>query len=432
MAGLLPLCKRIDPDRLEERLWLAAAYLAPLFEPRFLNEVEAPVVLAALVARYDRAMAAAIIAPALNHLPGLLVEGFGFSYYQSTIIKALAVYDPRAVTALVRDLPPSARRPPDPRNDSQVASIEAQIRLAAAEALGLSVEERYWKVLDDHLGRPPVPAVALIACEYPFHHQGGTMIVSSASNAAPAAHRAGLPRRPAASPGREVHRQVDPRSARAEGGLDAPRDEASPVPRHGDVSAVRARHGRPARLRVSRGRDRRMANLQDPGVRPARAAGRSGRFAVTWDGVVEPVSSVGPAADLDADIRALADAMRRDRANIAAGKAGRGQRAGAFLDDSWRVGAFGPAGPPGVQVPSALKLCILLRLGRADLAETTVRRGDDLDTRDPGPRPHRLSHQLPDTGPGVGRQMSSPGWWTPTCGPTTRSRWTPPGGCRRS
>ena len=51
MAGLLPLCKRIAPDRLEERLWLAAAYLAPLFEPRFLNEVEAPVVLAALVAR---------------------------------------------------------------------------------------------------------------------------------------------------------------------------------------------------------------------------------------------------------------------------------------------------------------------------------------------------------------------------------------------
>ena len=98
-------------------------------------------------------MAAAIIAPALNHLPGLLVEGFGFSYYQSTIIKALALYDPRAVTALVRNLPPSARRPPDPRNDSQVASIEAQIRLAAAEALGLSVEERYWKVLNDHLGR---------------------------------------------------------------------------------------------------------------------------------------------------------------------------------------------------------------------------------------------------------------------------------------
>ena len=61
--------------------------------------------------------------------------------------------------------------------------------------------------------------------------------------------------------------------------------------------------------------------------------GESFRFAVSWDGVIGPVSSVGPAADLDADIRALTNAMRRDRAN------------------------FAP------------KLCILLRFGRADLAE---------------------------------------------------------------
>ncbi len=83
----------------------------------------------------------------------MLADGFGFSYQQSTVIKALAVYDPRAVTALVRDLPASARRAPAPRNGWQAASIDAQIRLAAAEALGLSVDERYWKVLGGHLGR---------------------------------------------------------------------------------------------------------------------------------------------------------------------------------------------------------------------------------------------------------------------------------------
>ena len=97
--------------------------------------------------------------------------------------------------------------------------------------------------------------------------------------------------------------------------------------------------------------------------------GESGRFAVSWDGVIDPASSVGPAADLDADVRALADSMRRDRGNDAAGSAARRQRAGGFVESLGRRGWSGPAGPSDAQIPSALKLCILLRLGRADLAE---------------------------------------------------------------
>jgi hypothetical protein len=147
MAALLPLVERIDPDHLEERLWRAASYRAPLFEHGALDQLQAPMVLAALVARYDRAMAAAIIAPALDRMPGLLSDGFGFSYNQPGVIKALAVYDPRAVAALVNDLPASARRAPKRQNGWQGASVDAQIRLAAAEALGLPVEERYRKVL---------------------------------------------------------------------------------------------------------------------------------------------------------------------------------------------------------------------------------------------------------------------------------------------
>ena len=41
--------------------------------------------------------------------------------------------------------------------------------------------------------------------------------------------------------------------------------------------------------------------------------GEPGRFAVSWDGVIHPAASVGPAADLDADIRALAGSMHEDR-----------------------------------------------------------------------------------------------------------------------
>jgi hypothetical protein len=152
MAALLPLVERIDPDRLEERLWLAAAYRVPVSEYGFLEQLQEPAVLAALVARYDRAMAAAIIAPTLELLPGRFVDALDYSNNQSKLIKALAAYDPRAVTALVGGLPASARRIPERRNNWQGASVDAQIRLAAAEALGLSVEERYWKVLGGHLG----------------------------------------------------------------------------------------------------------------------------------------------------------------------------------------------------------------------------------------------------------------------------------------
>ena len=109
-------------------------------------------VLAALVARYDRAMAAAIIALPWTACRGCSLMGSASRTSRPTVIKALAVYDPRAVTALVRHLPASARRAPEPKDGWQGASINAQIRLSAAEALGLSVEERYRKVLGGHPG----------------------------------------------------------------------------------------------------------------------------------------------------------------------------------------------------------------------------------------------------------------------------------------
>jgi hypothetical protein len=97
--------------------------------------------------------------------------------------------------------------------------------------------------------------------------------------------------------------------------------------------------------------------------------GEPSRFAVSWDGVIYPASSVGPAADLDADIRALAGSMNRDRDDAGARKAGRRDRAGGFVGVAWRGRMFGPGGPPDASVRSALKLCLVLRLGRADLAE---------------------------------------------------------------
>ncbi len=155
MVALLPLFERIDPDHLEERLWLAAAHREVLSQYAFLGQLQPAVVLAALVARYDRPMAAAIIAPALDRMPGLLVNGHNIGYYQSTVFKAVAVYDPRVIAAMVKGLPASARRPPPPQNGWQGASIDAMLRLTAAEALGLSFDEQYRKILGLQLGFLP-------------------------------------------------------------------------------------------------------------------------------------------------------------------------------------------------------------------------------------------------------------------------------------
>ena len=99
-------------------------------------------------------------------------------------------------------------------------------------------------------------------------------------------------------------------------------------------------------------------------VLPAKP-GEVRRFAVGWDGIVYPATSVGEAADLEADMRGLADAMKKSA-----------ERPGFRRMDGEIGGGMGskpkpkPRGPASVENPSAVKVCMLLRLGRADLAET--------------------------------------------------------------
>jgi hypothetical protein len=99
--------------------------------------------------------------------------------------------------------------------------------------------------------------------------------------------------------------------------------------------------------------------------------GQAGRFVVTWDGVVYPALSVGGAADVDKDVRTLAESMRRASQQAAAsgGPDPIGVN-GGFTGPHSRGGPYPFAGrPSGPEGRSALKLCLLLRLDRADLAE---------------------------------------------------------------
>jgi hypothetical protein len=143
MAQLLPIVERLEPERLAERTWLvAASRSASLQEPRA-HELAGTFALAMLVARYDRAIADVIAAAGLERLPDLVVESVTFDgNVIPTIVKSLTAYDPRAIAPLLRALPDAARKSPPKRDAWTAASIESQLRLAAAQVLGFPNEAR--------------------------------------------------------------------------------------------------------------------------------------------------------------------------------------------------------------------------------------------------------------------------------------------------
>ncbi len=102
------------------------------------------------------------------------------------------------------------------------------------------------------------------------------------------------------------------------------------------------------------------------------------RFVVGWDGVVYPALKVGEPADLDADIRTLTATIQASNAQNPADPTGRGRLPAGF--GSRRFFLFRPAGTPAtgpasVETTTPLKVCLLLRLGRADLAENLFAAG---------------------------------------------------------
>ena len=118
---------------------------------------------------------------------------------------------------------------------------------------------------------------------------------------------------------------------------------------------------------------RRLARARkDRGFVMPEKPGDAGRFAVGWDGVVRPALAVGPKADLESDVRALAVDLKKCRespqfleyrsTNV---------ETGITTEHRDPISPFHDDREPAPAVPrSALTLCTLLRLGRADLAES--------------------------------------------------------------
>ena len=231
-----------------------------------------------LVSRYDRAMAAAIIGPALERLPELLADSHRHSFSLDNMaraIKALAAYDPRAVVALIRGLPDSARRVPKKTNTWNAASPEAQLRLAAAEMLGLPFDERRSKAIGGNDQPWPFRRAFLIEKWSSRPRKGVAMVASFASRCPHAgAPRAGLPRCRRVSPGPEIRGEIDPGSRPGRRSPGRRRRRSSPGSSSRRPPRCSSRAWPTPRVRVPRGRGRRRTDHQDPGIRPSRASGR--------------------------------------------------------------------------------------------------------------------------------------------------------------
>ena len=107
------------------------------------------------------------------------------------------------------------------------------------------------------------------------------------------------------------------------------------------------------------------------------------QFVVGWDALIYPALRVGDAADLDADLTQLADTIQEKRTAILAETP---NGIGPFQVARWNTSPRGYRALPTlatVTAASPLKVCLLLRLGRVDLAERLCVAGTSWTPDDP-------------------------------------------------
>jgi hypothetical protein len=131
-----------------------------------------------------------------------------------------------------------------------------------------------------------------------------------------------------------------------------------------------------------RGGDYREVEVSDWRVEKARGfvlperPGEAGRFAVGWDGVVRPALTFGAKADLEADVRTLAAVLKKSKESprfveYVSVSVSSEDAVGTRTEHRDAIPPFLDDRAPVPDVPrSPLTLCLLLRLGRADLAES--------------------------------------------------------------
>lgn len=155
LGALLPVVERVAPDRLEERVMLAASLRPPHPEKIDPTNLRPMATLALLIARYDREAAAVVFAPVRGALPELAAGEYGLNVNGGDMVALVAAYDPQVIVELIDGLPESARKVTRNPNGWTNPGVEIPARVRTAELLGLPPAARRREALrSEGLARP--------------------------------------------------------------------------------------------------------------------------------------------------------------------------------------------------------------------------------------------------------------------------------------
>ncbi len=147
-AGLLPIVEQVQPERLAEYLGRTLT-LRPATgdqtDPGEVAAVRSKAVLAMIVARYDRQLAARLLQPELGEI-GTHSIRFGMSDFATTnVLSALALIDPQQAVDRVEALPP------DPGAGTDPNTTQNRARLEVAKILALHGADRWRHLYENFL-----------------------------------------------------------------------------------------------------------------------------------------------------------------------------------------------------------------------------------------------------------------------------------------
>ena len=137
--GLLPIVEQVAPDRLPDFLGRAVLLRRARGDQTAADEPQlarATAVLAMMVARYDRGLAARLLEPEFDRT-GPRQAIFGADYVSPDILTALALVDPRRAVEQVEALPD------DPAPGTDHDATKNRTRISVAKVLALHGADRW-------------------------------------------------------------------------------------------------------------------------------------------------------------------------------------------------------------------------------------------------------------------------------------------------
>jgi hypothetical protein len=147
-AGLLPVVEQVEPERLPEFLGRTLALRGPSgdqADPGEVATVRSKALLAMMVARYDRRLAARLLEPELREIGTHSVRAGLSDFATTNVLSALALIDPQQAVERVLALPD------DPGTGTDTRTTENRARMVVAKILALHGADRWRHLYEDFM-----------------------------------------------------------------------------------------------------------------------------------------------------------------------------------------------------------------------------------------------------------------------------------------